>query len=436
MLIRARDLDDLRAALAFTRSSERPRHRQGWVHAIARGMGRSYGDAAQLRDGLVLDTTALTRFQLDQDHGLLSVQAGITIGEVLRGIVGAGWILPVVPGTQHVSIGGAIASDIHGKNHAQAGTFSRHVRSLELLTADGELRELEPADELFQATVGGMGLTGVIVSAKIALRAIASPLLSVDIERVESLDAAFAALQAPGGVHRVAWLDLLGTRAPRGIVTRAEHLEHPLEAARGGQIATVRSRMTVPARWPSGLLRASTVAFYNELRFRRAPRREHGRPEPFGKHMFPLDALGAWPRLYGRDGLIQYQLVVPRGAEPVIEQVIVQLRHAHVPCYLAVLKDFGPAGTAPLSFPMQGWTLALDLPRVARGLSGVLDSCDQLVAAAGGRVYLAKDVRLRPELLKAMYPRLAEWQALRERADPDRRWCSDLGLRTGLLTVS
>lgn len=149
--------------------------------------------------------------------------------------------------------------------------------------------------------------------------------------------------------------------------------------------------------------------------------------------MFPLDVLADWPRLYGESGLIQYQLVVPHGAEHVVGQVIARLRAAHVPCYLAVLKDFGPAGEAPLSFPLAGWTLALDLPAAATRLRDTLDACDQMVAAAGGRVYLTKDARMRAEIVASMYPRLPEWQAIRERADPDGCWCSDLALRTGLV---
>ncbi len=155
--------------------------------------------------------------------------------------------------------------------------------------------------------------------------------------------------------------------------------------------------------------------------------------ESFGAHMFPLDALAAWPRLYGRRGFVQYQLVVPSGCESVLSAVLEQLRRAAVPCFLSVLKDFGPANDAPLSFPIKGWTLALDLPRAAPGLEPALRRCDELVAAAGGRVYLSKDARLRRDAVRAMYPRLGEWRAVRDRADPERLWRSDLALRTGLV---
>ncbi|MGI8902139.1 MAG: FAD-binding protein [Solirubrobacteraceae bacterium] len=419
--------------------------------AIARGLGRSYGDAAQLSGGLVLEMTRCKGFALDDAQGTVTAQGGVTIGELLRALVPAGWSLPVVPGTQHVTIAGAIASDVHGKNHATAGTFGAHVHALGLLTAADEVLELAPGrgDGLFEATLGGMGLTGVILWARFALAPVSGCRLEVDTDRVESVDGALAALSAPGGAYRVAWLDLLGSRPGRGVVTRAAHAAGGDSAgagrsgdgerlsgdggsgAAGG--ATVRARVTVPARWPAGVLRASTVRAFNELRLRQAPRRERGRPEGFGAHMFPLDALGSWPRLYGRQGLIQYQFVVPHGREHVLHAVIEGLRRARVPCFLAVLKDLGAANDAPLSFPLAGWTLALDLPRAAPGIVAMLDGFDELVAQAGGRVYLTKDARLRPEATAAMYPRLGQWRAARERADPNRLWRSDLARRTDLI---
>lgn len=399
--------------------------------AIARGMGRSYGDAAQLSGGLAIDTTLLKRMELDAKGGTVTAQAGVTIRELLDALLPLGWMVPVVPGTQHVSVGGAIASDIHGKNHGAAGTFGSHVEALSLLTADGDLLELAPgsSDGLFEATLGGMGLTGVIVEARVRLRPVNGALLAVDTDRVASLDDALAALEEPGGPHRVAWLDLLCSRPGRGIVTRAEHIDDPGADAR----PTVKARAAVPRRWPAGALRPGTVRAFNALRYSSAPRRERAHPESIGRHMFPLDALDAWPRLYGPGGLLQYQLVVPSGSEKVLELTIERLRLARVPCYLAVLKDFGPANGAPLSFPIEGWTLALDMPRAAPGLDPLLDGLDQLVAEAGGRVYLSKDARLRPEAVKAMYPRLDEWRRAREHADPTGVWRSDLAHRTALV---
>jgi decaprenylphospho-beta-D-ribofuranose 2-oxidase len=404
-------------------------------------MGRSYGDAAQLAGGLVLETAGLDGFELDAEAGIVRAQAGATLGQLLGALEPAGWVLPVVPGTQHVSVGGAIASDIHGKNHGVSGTFGAHVAALGLLTASGELCELtaEREGDLLGATIGGMGLTGVIVWAAVRLRRLPSPLLAVDTDRVQGLDEALAALDAPGGPHRVAWLDLLGPGLARGVVTRADHA--PAGAMGAGSApplghTTVAARLRIPPRWPGGLLRPEIIRAHNAFRFRSTPRRSRGELEAFGRHMFPLDALDAWPRLYGPAGFVQYQLVVPRGREVALEQVLVQLRRSGVPCYLAVLKDFGPANAFPLSFPLQGWTLAMDLPRGAPGLMALLDRCDEIVAEAGGRVYLAKDARLRPDTLAAMYPRLDEWRAIRDAVDPDGRWRSDLGVRSGLVPTS
>jgi decaprenylphospho-beta-D-ribofuranose 2-oxidase len=429
-VVRPRRLDELPGALTTWRAlggAERG--------AIARGMGRSYGDAAQLDGGLVLDTTQLDGYELDARHGVVCAQAGVTLARLLEDLVPQGWMVPVLPGTQHVTVGGAVASDIHGKNHGTAGTFGSHVEAIGLLSATGELHELraEDADPRFTATVGGMGLTGLIVWARIRLRRVSSPLLSVDTDRVQGLDDALAALSTPGGSYRVAWLDLLGRPPARGIVTRAEHLPDQDVPRHHDARATVAARATVPAGWPGGLLRPVTVRAFNELRFRAAPRRRRGAVESIGRHMFPLDGLDAWPRLYGPRGFVQYQLVVPPDADRVLARVIEELGRSGEPCYLAVLKDFGAANSFPLSFPIAGWTLALDLPRAASGLDAALDRLDQLVAEAGGRVYLSKDARLGPDTLAEMYPRLDEWRAARDQADPEGLWRSDLGERTGLV---
>jgi len=429
---------------------------------ICRGMGRSYGDAAQRDGGLVLDLRRLCRTALDPKRGIVRAGAGATLGQLLAELAPAGWLLPVLPGTQHVTVGGAIACDIHGKNHGAVGSFGNHVRALGLLTAAGEsltLRRDDGQTDALDATIGGLGLTGFITWAEIKLvRAPAGVELSVDLDRVDDLDGALAALDAPGGPYRVAWLDLLGPGLARGVVTRAElappesapsaNAAPPANAASdapppanaapgrragGPRPVTVAAKARIPSWWPAGLLRPSTVRAHNALRFHAAPRRARGRREGFGPHMFPLDVLDAWPRLYGAAGFLQYQCVVPRGAERALQDALERVRAAPAPCYLAVLKDFGPGNDAPLSFPIEGWTLALDLPRAAPGLDALLAELDAIVVAAGGRVYLAKDARLDPTTLAAMYPRLPEWRAARDRLDPERRWVSDLARRTGLV---
>ncbi len=427
-------MDELQAAVAGARAGAGGAPGAGG--AIPRGLGRSYGDAAQLGDGLVIQSAGLSAFRLDSATGEVTADAGVSLGDLLRATVPRGWILPVVPGTQHVTIGGAVASDVHGKDHPEAGSFGRHVDALGLVRSDGELVTLAPGEPggLFEATIGGMGLTGVIVWARLRLAPVAAATMAVDTERVSDLQQACAALIEPGGSHRVAWLDLLGGRPGRGVVTRAELVDPPVGDRAGA--ATVSARATVPARWRHAVLRPALVRAFNELRFRRAPRRERGRPVEFGAFSFPLDALDGWPGLYGRGGLVQYQFAVPHGHDAVLEQVIARLRAAAVPCYLAVLKLLGPANASPLSFPLAGFTLALDLPGAVPGLPGLLHSCDELVAEAGGRVYLTKDAHLDAAATRAMYPRLDDWRAARDAADPVGLWRSDLAVRTGLVDAA
>ncbi len=401
--------------------------------AIARGMGRSYGDAAQLTDGLVLDMTRLRGHRLDADAGHVTASAGETVGDLLRALTPRGWTLPVVPGTQHVTVGGAIASDVHGKNHPRQGGFGRHVTALGLLLSTGELVELAPgdADGRFEATVGGMGLTGVIVWATIALRALTTTGLSIDTERARDLDEALLALGRDDAEYRIAWLDLLAPRAARGVVTRACHRRD----GGSGRPPTPRARFSIPARWPGGVLRPSLVRAFNARRFASAPRHERERPGDFGAEMFPLDALDDWPRLYGPPGLVQYQFAVPTGREAVIEQVVDRVRRSRTPCYLATLKALGPESASPLSFPLAGWTLAMDMPRASPDLPRLVGALDELVSEAGGRVYLTKDALLSPAAAAAMYPRLASWRRTRDAMDPGGLWRSDLALRTGLLAT-
>ncbi|HWH09508.1 MAG TPA: FAD-binding oxidoreductase [Solirubrobacteraceae bacterium] len=411
----------------------------GAAGAIARGNGRSYGDAAQRDGGLVLETSRLRQIALDEQDGTVDAEAGATIGELVARLVPAGWMLPVVPGTQHATVGGAIASDVHGKNHVSAGSFVHHLDSITLLTAAGTVRRLEPERhrDLFFATVGGMGLTGIVLSARLRVERLATTTVAVDTDRVNDLDAVLAVLEdTTAGPERVAWLDLLGPRSVRGIVTASSRdALGPGLTGSPGQ-ATVEPGMKVPEHWPGGLLRPGAVRALNDLRWRRAPRCERGRPRRLGAQLFPLDALAHWPRLYGQHGLIQYQFAVPAGREDVLTTAIGRLRAAGAPCYLAVLKRFGDRRGGPLSFPIRGWTLALDIPAAAPRLMATLDSIDEFVAGAGGRVYLTKDARLGGDMLRTMYPLLPAWQRTRRQIDPEGLWRSDLAVRTGLLEVA
>jgi decaprenylphospho-beta-D-ribofuranose 2-oxidase len=417
----------------------RPELRAGGV--IARGAGRSYGDAAQIAGGAVLDTSGLDRMlAIDVERLNVRVQAGVSYAALLAELVPRGFMLPAIPGTRHVTIGGAIASDVHGKNHPADGSIGRHLLALALCTPADGLRELELAAdgdrELLLATLGGMGLTGVVVEATLAIEPLRSPWWALDTDRTDSLDETLALMSTDAG-HRysVAWLDVLagGARFGRAVVTRSRDwpAEPPGEAPDLLRFAA-GPRLGVPPAFPGSLLRPELIGAFNGLRWRTFPRQERERPVPLAPHFFPLDGLGQWNRLYGARGLVQYQFVVPDRAEAVLVRCVEELRARRVPSYLAVLKRLGRASGAPLSFPIEGWTLALDIPAWAPGLRPALDVLDELVATAGGRVYLTKDLRLRRELLADMYPELDRFLAARARTDPDGVLRSDLGARLGL----
>ncbi len=434
-----RDGEDVAELLALAAASP--------AGAIARGAGCSYGDAAQNAGGTVLDTTGLTRIlAVDRAGGSVSAQAGATIAQLVARLAADGLTLPVVPGTRHVTLAGAIASDIHGKNHHRDGAIARHVVSLSLCTPAQGLLELTPDSdpELFYATLGGMGLTGVIVQATLRAAPLQSPWLALDTDRSDGLEQTLE-LMAGEEPHSysVAWLDLLaeGPRMGRAVIGRADSLSGYSAAASG--CARRARRRADPARLsrraplavPRGLpgpLSPAAVRAFNALRWRAAPRRERGRAVALAPYFFPLDGLADWNRLYGPAGLVQYQFVVPDGEEAALRRCFELIRARRLPVYLAVLKRFGPAFGGPLSFPVEGWTLAIDLPAAAPGLRAALDELDGLVAACGGRVYLTKDARMRPEVLREMYPRLPSFEGVRARVDPDGVLRSDLARRLRL----
>jgi decaprenylphospho-beta-D-ribofuranose 2-oxidase len=406
---------------------------------LVRGLGRSYGDAAQNAGGTVVRLrSAADTIRLDAAAGRVTAGAGTSFDELMRFLVPQGWFVPVTPGTRYVTLGGAIASDVHGKNHHVDGSFGNHVTSMRMVLADGSLRCLTPASdpELWWATVGGMGLTGAIVEAEFTAAPIATSRCLVDTTRAGDLDELLAVMEATDHTHRysVAWIDLLasGARLGRAVVTAGDHA--PLDAVDAGDPLAFapRTLASVPPGVPN-VLNHTFVRAFNETWFRKAPRRRTGEVQSIGRFFHPLDGVDRWNRLYGRGGFLQYQLVVPFGEERALRTVIERVAGSGHASFLAVLKRFGPGNSAPLSFPTPGWTLTLDVPAAAAGLGELLHGLDDLVLDAGGRHYFAKDAHTTPEAVRRGYPRLAEWQAVRDRVDPDGRWVSDLARRLELV---
>ncbi|MHB8328354.1 MAG: FAD-binding protein [Acidimicrobiales bacterium] len=415
---------------------------EGRRRVVARGLGRSYGDAAQCAGGLVIDTSGLDAvLDADLDAGWVRVGAGTSLDTLMRALVPAGWFVPVTPGTRHVTVGGAIAADIHGKNHHRDGSFCSHVTRLSLSSPTGRHEISTEADpDLFWATAGGMGLTGVVVDATIRLVPIDTAYMRVDTERADDLEDCMARMTEGDAGYRysVAWVDCLarGAKLGRAVLTRGDHArvdDLPDRVRPSVRHFDPRVRVQVPLTPPSGLLNPLVVSAFNEAWFRAAPRRRIGHCQPMTTFFHPLDGVGGWNRLYGRRGFVQYQFVVPLDAGTTVGAVVERLSRERVATFLAVLKRFGPGDPGPMSFPIEGWTVALDLPVGPPGLGPLLDALDAQVAEAGGRVYLAKDARLRPELLETMYPQLAAWRAVRDRVDPDGVLASDLARRVGLV---
>jgi len=367
---------------------------------LARGLGRSYGDAAQSGGATVIDMTTMTGFRLDADTMTVTADAGASIDEILRKIVPRGFFVPVSAGTRIITVGGAIAADIHGKNHHRDGSFGAHVVELTLIDGLGVTQTLTPKDSKFWATIGGMGLTGVITSATFTVIPIQSSYITVDTERGKDLDSVMSSMLERDHEYRytVAWIDSVSATG-RGVITRGDHAtldQCQVDGIKNPESYNPKNIATAPGIVPTGALNKWTVQAFNEGWFRKHPKQRVGELQRIGAFFHPLDGVQEWNRVYGPRGFLQYQFQVPDSAGDLVATALGKLREIGAPSFLTVLKRFGPGNRGPLSFPQSGWTLAADLPAGIPGLGRTLDQLDELISTQRGRLYLAKDSRQSP----------------------------------------
>lgn len=403
---------------------------------IARGLGRSYGDAALNGGGAVALQERFNRMlAFDQTTGIVRCEPGVTFADLLETFVPRGYFPPVTPGTKYVTLGGAVACDVHGKNHHQDGTIGAFIETIDLLTADGGVRRCSRSQhpDLFYATLGGMGLTGIITAVELRLRRIASPWMRVETRQTRNLEETLAALVDADTRFRytVAWIDGLarGNRLGRGVVMGGEHAA--ADASITKAVVRPGPRLSVPFVLPWSAVRRSSVAILNRLY--PALHRDGERWIDYERFFYPLDRIRHWNRLYGPNGFVQYQVALPaKGSERTLHQLLETIAAGGHPSFLSVLKRFGSGTESPLSFPIEGYTLALDLP-YSDTLAGLLTTLDELVVRAGGRVYLAKDALLDADRFTAMYPQHGSFLETKARYDPKHRFSSSLARRVGLV---
>ena len=396
-----------------------PGDRPGNGQVLPYGNGRSYGDVCLNDGGLLLDCGDMDRFiSFDAQSGVLRCEAGVLLRDILRLVVPRGWFLPVVPGTQWVTVGGAVANDIHGKNHHRAGTFGRHVRLLELLRSDGTRLLCSPSSspEWYAATIAGLGLTGVITWAELQLKRVPGPAIECETIGFGNLGEFFALASESDEAfeYTVAWVDAVsrGSRLGRGLLFRGNH--SPRAVRSGGGNSEKLDFSSLPAM---PLVSRPVIRLFNEMYARKQSRRSRLTVTGYGTFFFPLDAVGGWNRFYGAKGLLQYQFVVPKahGAE-VVKEVLERSSRSGAAPVLTVLKVFGDQPSpGMLSFPRPGITMAVDFPNRGASTNDLLESFDALIRAAGGAIYPAKDARMSPATFQACFP---HWSDMLPFVDP------------------
>ncbi|MEF2147695.1 FAD-binding oxidoreductase [Luteimonas sp. SHGZ20W] len=397
--------------------------KESTAHVLPRGNGRSYGDSCQLPDGTLLRTRFLDRFlNFDPASGVMECEAGVLLADINQIAVPQGWFLPATPGTKFASVGGAIGNDVHGKNHHVFGSFGHHVLQMTMCRSDGTTLELSPSDSYFHATVGGLGMTGLITRATIQLRRIASPWMRTESIKFGNLDEFYSlsAASAENYEYTVAWIDCLApdSQRGRGHFLRSDHCAGEIDLAHPKP-----NKRSFPFTPPISAVNKLTLAPFNKLYFHRQRARTVERFEHYDKYFYPLDGIANWNRMYGPRGFLQHQCVIPpEHSRDAIDEILRQIKKSGSGSFLAVLKEFGEKPSiGMLSFPRPGTTLALDFP-VSSNTFSLLDRLDDVVGEAGGAIYAAKDARMSPSMFRQSNPRLEEFIQYRDPAISSGLW--------------
>jgi decaprenylphospho-beta-D-ribofuranose 2-oxidase len=403
--------------------------------SIPHGNGRCYGDAS-----LYSDVVSTLRFDkvlaFNEQHGIITCQSGVLLSDLLQIIVPRGWFLPVTPGTKFITVGGAVASDVHGKNHHVDGSFSRHVVSMTVFTGTGEtlVCSKEKNQDLFWSTCGGMGLTGIIMEVEFRLKRIQSSYIRQKQIKASNLDEVMALFDAnTDSTYSVAWIDCLktGKSFGRSILMLGEHATTDETRPANKLTAKEKTLMTVPFHFPSFVLNGLSVKIFNALFYAKNYKKEMNSVVHYDEFFYPLDSINEWNKIYGRKGFVQYQFVLPfEASKEGLKNILTRISKMGMGSFLAVLKLFGEQHDL-ISFPMKGYTLALDFP-IRPGLFKFLDELDEIVAGYGGRIYLSKDARMKKEIFWKTYPSAEEFKDILKKYDPDNRFNSHLAQRLTL----
>ncbi len=410
---------------------------------ITRGRGRSYGDAAQINKGKVIKLNYFKEIIPNYEQQEITAQAGASIEEILKIIIPKGFFLPVTPGTKKITLGGAIAADVHGKNHYQDGSFGNYIKRIRLINGIGKIITLTPNEEnslstaeLFWATIGGMGLTGIILDATFAIIPIESSLVKVETRRYQNLENLIQDMITAANHYKytVAWIDSMHDDF-RGILSSGNHAtKEDLKKYNCKNILSFKPKtlISIPDIIPINCIKKIIIKIFNEIWYRKSPKKRKIELMSIDKFFYPLDKIDKWNNIYGKNGFIQYQIVVPEKNISIIIKVLKKLKKINALSFLPVLKRFSKANKSYLSFPFSGWTLSVDLPANNKKIEMLLDSIDNEIAEIGGKHYLAKDSREKAFIFKKTYTLLSKWRRKQSILDPKQIFMSDLASRLEL----